>query len=310
MASQKLTLTTGKRYDTKFLLNGEVKVQEFDIDCHDAGPAPWPVFRDMVTTITYDIGEQAFSHYLMAKDQGKPLTAIPVFPSRFFPQLGVRVNRQSGIQKPSDLVGKRVGVPGFGYNPAAWMRGILTHQYDVPVERIIWVEDTEDRYLKGLDYPRSRRYNIEKAEGLPQLLEAGKIDAIMLPSGGSPPTEKVGRLFENPEQEIRSYLRVTSVFPINTVITIKEMVVKTNPGLPDRLMEAFHETRRRYQKEIHDGKETDHMGLKTDEITEMGLFPDKYGVQPNRQAIRMMIQYCYEQGLIRRLYEPEELFVT
>ncbi len=52
------------------------------------------------------------------------------------------------------------------------------------------------------------------------------------------------------------------------------------------------------------------MGLAPRELFDMGLFPDEYGLEPNRAAVRMMVQYCYEQGLIRRLYEPDELFVV
>ena len=319
MADQKITLTTGRRYDTKFLLDGDVQVKGFDIHYHDAGPAPFPVFRDMVTKISYDIGEQAFSHYLMAKDQGKPLTAIPVFPSRFFPQLGITVNRQSGIREPIDLVGKRVAVAGFGYNPAVWMRGILVHQYDVPVEQIVWVEDAEDPFLGGLNYPRSRRFTIEKAEGLVQLLlwsgssmellESERIDAFIPPGGGPSMTDKTRKLFDDPYAEIRKYVQATSVFPINTVMTLKEEVVKAHPELPGRLLEAFREARGRYHEEVLEGKESDHMHLRVGALREMGLFPDQYGLEPNRQAIRMMIQYCYEQGLIRTLFEPEDLFV-
>ena len=34
------------------------------------GVLPWPLFRDMVTKLSYDIAEQAISHYLIALDQG------------------------------------------------------------------------------------------------------------------------------------------------------------------------------------------------------------------------------------------------
>jgi 4,5-dihydroxyphthalate decarboxylase len=309
MADQKLRLVTGRRYETKFLLDGTVKVRDFDVECIDAGPAPWPVFRDMVTTISYDIGEQAMSHYLLAKDRGKPLTAIPVFTSRFFPQMGVTINRSSGIREPGDLVGKRVGVAGFGYNPAAWIRSILAHQYEVPVERIIWVEDAEDRFLAGLDYPRSRRFTIERAADVAGLVVRGEIDANIPAGGGPAPTETTKKLFDDGYAEIRAYVRDTGVFPINTVMTLKEAVVDRYPDLPARLMEAFSEARGLYMQELSAGKETDHMGIKTSALQEMGLFPDQYGLAPNRLAVRMMVQYCYEQGLIRKLYEPEELFV-
>jgi 4,5-dihydroxyphthalate decarboxylase len=315
----KITFPIAKRYDTKFLATGEVQVKGFDLDYIDTGSLPAPLFWDMAVKISYDIGEQAFSHYLIAKDQGKPLTAIPVFPSRFFPHVGITVTKQSSIRSPRDLVGKRVGVPGFGYNPAAWMRGILAHQYDVPVEKIIWVEDAKDPFFAGLDYPRSGRFTVEKADNILQLaattmtseaLETGRIDALIAPAWGPELTDKTRRLFEDPYAEIRAYLRTGGVYPINTVILLKQEVVKAHPQLPGGLMVACMEARRRYQDGVLAGKEADHMGLQIDALREMGLFPDRYGVDANRTAIRMMITYCYEQGLIRTLFEPEELFVS
>jgi len=321
MAGSKLTLATGRRHDTKFLLTGEVRVRDFEIDCIDAGPAPFPIFRDMVNDISYDIGEQAFSHYLIAKDMGKPLTAIPVFPSRFFPQLGVTVNRQAGIREPADLVGKRVGLPSFGYNPGAWLRGILVHQYEVPVEKIIWVEEAEDPFFGKLNYRRPKRFTVEQMSGLQTMgatsgpprcvpLETGQIDAFIGPGGGFPLVETTRRLFADPYQEIDAYLQRTSVFPINTVMTLKEEVVKAHPQLTRRLMEAFYEAKIRYQAEVLTGAETIHMDIELGELRKRGLFPDQYGMEPNLPAIRMMIQYCYEQGLIRTLYKPEDLFVS
>jgi len=101
----RLTFTTGMRYDTKFLLTGQVLVRGVDIHYTNAGQAPSANFHDMVTKLSYDIGEQAFSHYLIAKDMGKALTAIPVFVSRFFPFTGARVSRKANISRPQDLAG-------------------------------------------------------------------------------------------------------------------------------------------------------------------------------------------------------------
>ena len=136
-----MRFATRRRYDAKFLMDGSVAVEEFDIEYMDYhGPGGMTkFFREMVTELPYEIGEQAFAHYLIAKDRGKPLTAIPVFPSRFFPHLGLSVRNGSGIETPRDLVGKKVAAPDWGFNPAVWMRGILAHQYDVPIEKINWV---------------------------------------------------------------------------------------------------------------------------------------------------------------------------
>ena len=39
------------------------------------------------------------------------MVAIPVFPSRVFRHSAIYVRKSSGITKPKDLAGKKVGVP-------------------------------------------------------------------------------------------------------------------------------------------------------------------------------------------------------
>jgi 4,5-dihydroxyphthalate decarboxylase len=326
MAEPKLTCATGRRYDTRFLMDGTVRIKGFDVAYPDRGPTPGEFFPELATTMPYDIGEQAFSHYLIMKDLGKPITAVPVFPSSFFPHLGLSIHKSSGVQSPSDLVGKRVASPDFGFNPAVWMRGILAHQYEVPVERIVWMEDETGPY--GLTYRRPARFQIEpvrvpedpsaawhdsagrrSSSGMRMLLETGQVDAMILPSGGMPPTASTRKLFDDPSGEIRAYVEQTGTFPINTVMTIREDTIRRYPELPARLMEACREALRLYHRGLRRGKETRHMDVDLRLLRDLGVFPTEYGIEPNRPAIRLMVQYCYEQGLIRRLYEPQELFV-
>jgi len=315
--ARQLTFATGSRYAMKFLIDGSVRVKGFNVSYPGNATNPGPFFRDLALGLVYDIGENALSHYLIAKASGKPLTAIPFFPSYFFPHLAVSVNRRSGILSPLDLIGKRIGAPDFGYNPAAWMRGILSHQYEVPTEKITWIEVEGDHY--GLSYSRSARFKFEKvkvsdgsqtAYGLQALLETNVIDAVFLHGVGIPPTIETKKLFDDPYREIKAYVTETGVFPINTVITLKEHVVKNYPELPARLMEALREASRLYEQEVATAGKEEFMELRVNWLNEMRLFPPVVGLmEPNRRSIRMMIQYCYEQGLIRRLFEPEELFV-
>jgi len=275
-------------------------------------------FRDMVTDLSYDIGEQALAHYLIARDQGKPLTAIPVFPSRFFPHLGVSVSKRSGIRGPRDLTGRRIAVPDWGFNPGVWMRGILAHQYQVPTERIAWFENDEEPLFRGLSYPRSQRYEIQRvhvnddapAHGFLEHMESGALDGVILASGGVPATDSVAKLFEDPYKEISAYVSQTGVFPINTVITLKREIVERHPDFPARFVAAWNEANQLYRQEIARGEEQVHMDIEIRRLRELGVFPADYGLAANRAAVRLMIQYCYEQGLIRALPEPEELFVA
>jgi len=321
VATPTLTFGTGRRYDTKYLMDGTVRVEGFDIAYPDRGVTPGLFFPDMVSNQPFDVGELAFSHYLIAKDQGKPITAIPAFPSRFFPHLGVSVHKAAGIATPRDLVDKRVASPDWGYNPAVWMRGILAHQYEVPIERITWIESAARPTLHGVEYPRSRRFQVEQVQvpagleyhrpesyGIRAVLEAHAVDAVFLPSGGMPPTANTQKLFPDPYPEIRAYVEQTGVFPINTVIVLKDATIHQYPELPARLMAALEQAMQLYRGEVARGEVPAHMDLDVEKLRDLGVLSLEYGIAPNRPAIRMMIHYCYEQGLIRRLYDPEELF--
>jgi 4,5-dihydroxyphthalate decarboxylase len=307
--ADKLTIVMSDRYGGEYLFSGKVPVKGFDVEfVLDRDRA-----RDeMLHRLNYDIVEMPISNYLIARDLGIPLTAIAAFPSLFFPQAGIMVNRQAGVHQVDDLLGKRVGVNGFGYNPAAWLLGIFFHQYDLPVERITWVEDfdwaTAPNSPCRLPYPRSRRFTIEQEKSLRQLLEEGRIEALILPGAGLDPTENIAPLFPDSLRESQKYVESTGVFPVNTVLTIKKETVETNPGLAESLLEAHREAWQRYVMDTPD--DSRHQGLSVGELRAMGLFPRPDGFRANRDAVLMLVHYCFEQGVIRNLLEPEELFVA
>jgi len=266
----------------------------------------------MATKPIYDIGELALSTYFQAVDFGKEITALPVFPSRFFPHSQISVNVNAGICVPLDLVGKRVCIGSFSKNYAVWLRGILRHQYDVAVERIIWVEDQPEHFS---EYRAPDRYIVEKlpAEQRPSAsLETGVIQALVAPRGPQRNQSPLVRaLFENPYAEIRSYVESNPFFPINTVITVPKATLKKSPEFLRAVFTAFQRALKLYQKEVNTGSRDDeHSGLalKRLEAEARVTLPD-YGLRQNRDNIRAMIQHCYEQGVIRRLYTPEELFL-
>lgn len=318
----RLTFPVARRHDTKFLLDGTVRVEGYDIDFVDTGALPWPYFADMVTALSYDIGEQALSHYIIAKSLGKPLTAIPVFPSYFFPQMGVAVNRASGIRSPGDLVGRRVGVAGLGYNPAVWFRWILRSYYNVDPGRLIWVEDADDPFFAGLPYPRPGRFQIERLPHLTaetvtpggivagRYLQDGRIDAILLPSGGAAPTSATGPLFADATDQIAAFVASTGILPINTVITLKSETVARHPGLPAALYAAFLRAKELYDQELRTGKERIHMGLDIDFLGRIGVFPKRYGMTANKKALAAIVSHMAGEDLIPNSVSVSGLFET
>jgi 4,5-dihydroxyphthalate decarboxylase len=301
-----ITVVTNIRYASSVLASGRVKVKGFDVEFV---PHPTPnvtaVFNDMVQKLAYDAVDIPFANYIIARDLGRPLTAIPAFPTMFCPLLGPMVNRKSGIHTVDDLVGKRVGVSGFAFNPAVWVRSIFLHYYDLPIEKIIWVEG-EPNSMSSVPFHRSRRFTIEKGGNLMQMLREGQIDCFFMSDGGVEPDDVIDRIFQDPLAEIHKYVDAVGFIPINSVITIKDDVLKANPGLDRALTDAFDEAWRIYIEESAPGDR--HMMLPIGDFRSSGLLPPKPGFKANRQAVRRMITSLYEQSLIQTLFEPEDLF--
>ena len=302
-----LTMFASDRFASSYLISGKVLVEGFDIEFVKPGShGPGTIFNDMVRTQPYDICELPLANYIIARDLCTSLTAAPVFPTMFFPQTGLMICRSAGIQEPLDLVGKRIGVSGFSTNPAVWLRGIFFHHYDLPCEQIVWV-NAEPNSMSGVEFHLSRRYTVEKTQGrLMQLLEEGSIDALMLPEG-SQPTDKIDRLFPDGLGQVQAYLETTEVFLPNSTLVIKKATSEANPGLAEALVAAYDQAIQLYNQDARNDDR--HMGLHLGELRGAGLFPYLNGVAANRIAIRQVIHYCYEQGLIGTLIEPEDLFV-
>ena len=71
------------------------------------------------------------------------------------------MNADAGIEKPSDLIGKRIGTPEYQMTAPVWIRGLLEEHYGVPIDGVTYVTGGEespnrDEKLK-LDLPPNIR---------------------------------------------------------------------------------------------------------------------------------------------------------
>src|SRR5579863_4747616 len=91
-----------------------------------------------------DINEYNGGHYVVQKAHGRDdITAIPVFLHRRFRHSFIYKNTGKGIEKPSDLAGRRVACRTIGAAAAYWMRGHL-EEHGAPHRSITWVIETLD----------------------------------------------------------------------------------------------------------------------------------------------------------------------
>jgi 4,5-dihydroxyphthalate decarboxylase len=323
-AIPRVSIGIGNRYDSLYLRNGTVKVHGFEVDYPTPGEksrpqptgngyvAPSSIFTAVATQGIYDAGELALSTYFQAVDYGKEVAAIPVFPSRFFPHTQIAVHSDAGIRDPRDLAGKRFGVGFFSKNYAVWLRGILKEQYGVRAEEITWVEDEPEHFS---EYRPPARFTVEKApegETLGSMLDGGKIAALAAPR--APERSKspnVRALFQNPYPEIREYFMRHALFPINTVLTVPKAALKKNPHLPRAVFAAFSSALELYRDEVRRGvRDDEHSGLSLNRLEEeSGVALPGYGFKANRDNLQTMLRYCREQGIVQKLYRPEDIFL-
>src|SRR5205085_10575158 len=123
-------------YDrTRALLEGRVQPEGIDLNYLNL-PVEETFFR-MLRYEEFDVAEMSLSSYVLSLFEPEPpFVAIPVFPSRSFRHSCIYVHTASGIRRPQDLVGKRVGSPEFQLTACVWIRGILADQHDVQDESV------------------------------------------------------------------------------------------------------------------------------------------------------------------------------
>jgi 4,5-dihydroxyphthalate decarboxylase len=325
MADLKLTLACWNYDRTRALMDGSVRPQGIELTYLDLFVAE--TFQRMVRDREFHVSEMALTLYVGTLGlEDPPFVAIPIFPLRFFRHSAVFVNTASGIQSPSDLVGKRVGeLFIYGHDAGIWSKGILSDDYGVPADSVTY-------YVGGLDRPARwdwvpfsppanvRVHQLGPDQTLDSMLEAGEIDALysaIVPPSLLKRTGQVRHLFEDYEAVERDYYRRTGIFPIMHTLVIRKDVYRENPWVAQAIYEAFQQAKDKAAGLYRYGEAFMH-GLfmipwftaHREQVRQLmgdDLWP--YGLEPNRKVLDTFLRYHHEQGLSRRRFQPEELFV-
>ena len=106
----------------------------------------------------FDACELSLVGYLVAHDQGRDFTAIPAFPHRRFRHSYMVKRAGCGIDKPSDLNGKRIGLDTLQNSAGLWMRGILQDYYGLDLATVEWwCQEEEDVPLEPASWMKIHR---------------------------------------------------------------------------------------------------------------------------------------------------------
>jgi 4,5-dihydroxyphthalate decarboxylase len=316
MANVPLTMAV-EHYDRHIpFLDGSVAPEGVDLTVYDVGQSKpgrhGEERHERMLAGEWDVGELSLSSYLLARDRGLPLTAIPVFPRRLFSQSRIYVNTAAGIDAPRDLAGKRLGLNSYQVTLSVLAKGDLAHEYGVPWQEITYVVAHPEAV--PITYPPGVR--VEQASaGLDALILAGDIQALALPhppravQDGDP---RVRRLFPDVRAEERAFLGRNGYWPIMHVVAFKESAVRAHPWAPRAFFAAFERAKEecfRYYDDPNWSRQAWGRHYLEDELAAFGGDPWPNGLARNRANLERFIGYSQEQGLIRERMTPESLFV-
>jgi 4,5-dihydroxyphthalate decarboxylase len=320
MTKLQLSVAMGDYDRTRPLVDGRVQVDGAELIPMLLSPEEmfFRAFRHQA----FDISELSLSSYSISVARGEPhYWAIPVFLSRAFRHTSVYVRADRGIDTPSDLKGRRIGVAEYQLSANVWIRGILEEDHGVRPSDITWVRggmDTPGRPEKiKVDLPAD--VTVEAApEGatLNAMLLEGEIDGFIGPRAprcfaeGHP---QVRRLWTDSVAAASDFYRRTQVFPIMHVLGVRRSLAEQHPWLPGALLKAFTEAKRLAEGLLADTSATKvTMPFVEDMLDEarrlMGPDPWSYGLAPNAHVLDRFLGYHHAQGLSPRRVTVEELF--
>ena len=241
----------------------------------------------MVRELKFDVSEMAIATYVQAKAYGKPLVLLPATMMGRFQQ-GTILCSAARPLAPADLAGKRVGVRSYSQTTAVWVRGILQNDYGVDLGRIRWVT-FEDGHVAEYREPEG----VERAGGdknLLKMLREGELDAAIY--GADLPNDPTLKcVIADPEAAALKWYAQHGVVPINHMVVVTEKLATSHP-----------ETVKEIYRLLLQSKAA--AGLP--KRGEIDFLP--FGAEACRPALQTIIDYAWQQSLIPRKAEFEELF--
>lgn len=327
MTGRKLDIAFWHYDRTKLLADGTVKISGADASFHGARIVP-EIFEAMIRKRAYDVSELGMTYFLRTfAEKEPPFLAIPVFPVRSFRHGAVYINKGSGITRPEDLAGKRIGeLALYGHDAGVMSKGILSDDYGVKPGQSCWIVGGIDFPMDPITFvphPVPQGVEVEwagKDADLGKMLEAGEIDALI--SADAPKcvldkSPRVGRLFEDYEAVEQDYYRRTGIFPIMHAVVVTRELALEAPELVKAVYDGFCAAKDQMAAQYVEGMTFNNMAVMLPWLTKLiGGVRDllggdwwPYGIAANRAAIDAVLRYHYEQGLTARRFAIEDVFV-
>ena len=311
------------------LKNGTIQAEGIELIPTYSHPAE--TFWRQLKFGEFEVAEMSMSSFLIARSQGADMIALPVFPSRRLFQTELSYHVDSGITKPEDLGGKRLGVAEYQQTAALWIRGILEHDFGVSQYEIHWYmersEEMSHGSATGFKPPPGISFNrIAPNKSLVSTLLENELDVAHVASpwvlqanaldrsssiGGRGDWSKIKPLFPDRMAEGARFYKKHGFLPVNHAYIIRGDIYKKYPWIAFNLYTGFIKAKalardkllERIPSALFFGPEYAAMTRET-----IGDDPFPYGITANKSMLDTIIGFSCEQGLTPRKMKLEELF--
>lgn len=309
---------------TRPILDGRATAEGLDLTPSVVGPSE--LFWRQLKYADFDVAEMSFSSLIIAMAKGDDrFVGLPIFTTRRFFHAHILVRRDSGIETPEDLKGKRVGVTEYQQTGALWTRGALEHEWGVRSQDMeFFMERTPELShggATGFTPPAGVVvHQIPSDKSVASMMLSGELQACIHYRGHGSLVNRsnvnllaqpqIRTLFPDVRAEGVRYLRKTGIFPINHGMVIRRELVERHPWAVINLMKAFETANR-----IADAERLEHAeyhidaGLLSAEARDaLKTQVVKHGIVANRTTLETAARMSVEQGLTPRLMTLEEVF--
>ena len=311
------------------LMDGTVKAEGIELIPTYSHPAE--TFWRQLKFGEFEVAEMSMSSFLIAKSQGSDMVALPVFPSRRLFQTELSYHVDSGITKPGDLAGKKLGVAEYQQTAALWIRGILEHDFGVSQYNIHWhmerSEEMSHGSATGFKPPAGISFNrIAANKSLVSTLLGNELDVAHVASPfvlqantldrssrivGKNDWSKIRPLFPDRMIEAERFFKKHGFLPVNHTYIIRGDIYRKYPWIAFNLYSGFVKAKALARQKLAESIPSAlFFGPEYLAMTRrlIGDDPFPYGIKANQAMLDTITSYSHEQGLTPRQMKPEELF--
>ncbi len=328
----KLTLSFISAFNERIqpLMDGTIHPEGIEIIPTYSSPSE--TFWRQLKYQEFDVAEMSMSSYLIGRERGIDMIAVPVFPSRRLFHTEVSYHVDSGIQAPADLVGKRFGVGEYQQTAALWTRGILEHDFGVSQFKVHWFMERSEELSHGgatgfTPPPGISFQRIALDKSLKSMLVSQELDAAAIGSpwlsmpnvvsrshripGSEGDWTKVKPLFPDRMAEGVRFFKAHGFLPVNHAYIIRGAIHRQYPWVAFNLYNAFVKAKHLAREQLLDSIPTalffgrEYLAMTQDMF---GDDPFPYGVKANHAMLQTLIDFSLEQGLTNQKTTVEDLF--